>query len=46
MVLIVMPLLLHIMPLFWIAVCLLGFFIYPIIPAIIELGCEVVFPIS
>jgi hypothetical protein len=36
---IALPLFLHIMPIFWTFVCLLGFFIYPIIPAIIELAC-------
>jgi hypothetical protein len=40
------PLFFHIMPLYWILLVTLGFFIYPIIPALIELGCEVVFPIS
>lgn len=43
---IALPLLWHILPLFWVLVCALGFFIYPVIPGIIELGCEVVFPVG
>jgi hypothetical protein len=35
----VLPLLWHVMPALWVLVCVLGFFIYPIIPGIIELGC-------
>jgi hypothetical protein len=41
-----LPLLFHIMPVYWILLGALGFFVYPIIPAMIELGCEVVFPIG
>lgn len=32
------PLLGHVMIVFWVLVCVLGFFIYPVIPGLIELG--------